>query len=87
LESTRFHLFRQSPSLEKDWLLPKNNKIDLFQVGGEAQCLPSEGWGKRWGYLFLKAHRIKVVFYLLINSKLRIKMKNDSSGGYLKKDL
>ena len=43
LESTRFHLFGQSPSLEKDWLLPKNNKIDLFQVRGRAQCFPSEG--------------------------------------------
>jgi len=32
----------EAPHL-KNWLLPKNNKIDLFQVRGEAQCFPSEG--------------------------------------------
>ena len=33
----------EAPHLKKIGYCQKNNKIDLFQVRGEAQCFPSEG--------------------------------------------
>jgi hypothetical protein len=44
-----FIFLGEAPHLKKIGYCQKNNKIDLFQVRGEAQCLPSEGWEKRWG--------------------------------------
>jgi len=38
-----FIFWGEAPHLKKIGYRQKNNKINLFQVRGEAQCFPSEG--------------------------------------------